>query len=52
MKKFKLIQEAAEKRKGGKKELAKLLVDPLSVSELKAINDDRYLAQMLSLIHI
>lgn len=46
MKKFKLIQEAAEKRKGGKTELAKLLVDPLKEGQLTAISDDRYLAQM------
>ena len=46
MKKFKIIQEAAEKRKGGKKEMSRLLVSPLSDEKLKAIADDRYLAQM------
>jgi len=46
MKKFKIIQEAAEKRKGGKHELNRLLVAPLSEKKLKAIGDDRYLAQM------
>ena len=46
MKKFKLIQDAAEKRKGGKKELNRLLVAPLTASQLKEISDDRYLAQM------
>jgi len=46
MKKFKFIQEAAEKRKGGEKQLAKLLVDPINADQLKAISDDRYLAQM------
>ena len=46
MKKFKLIQDVAEKRKGGKKELNRLLVAPLTASQLKQISDDRYLAQM------
>ena len=46
MKKFKLIQEVAEKRKGGKKELSRLLVEPLTAQQLKSITDDRYLAQM------
>ncbi len=46
MKKFKLIQEAAQKRKGGRKELNRLLVEPLTAAQLKTITDDRYLAQM------
>ena len=46
MKKFKLIREAAEKRKGGKQELSRLLVAPLTTEQLKTIPDDRYLAQM------
>ena len=46
MKKFKLIQEVAEKRKGGKKELNRLLIAPLTTKQLKKISDDRYLAQM------
>ena len=46
MKKFNLIREAAEKRKGGKKELNRLLAAPLTSGQLKKITDDRYLAQM------
>lgn len=46
MKKFKLIQEAAQKRKGGVKELAKVLPAPTSLSDLRKVSDDRYLAQM------
>ena len=46
MKKFKFIQETAIKRKGGEKELARLLTEPVSETELVAINDERYLAQM------
>ena len=46
MKKFARIQELAEKRKGGAKELAKLLVKPTSQARLSTITDDRYLAQM------
>ena len=46
MKKFKFIQETAIKRKGGAKELARLLTQPVSKTELAAINDPRYLAQM------
>ena len=46
MKKFKLIQEAAAKRKGGEAELQRLLIKPLTELQLKAIPDDRYLAQM------
>ena len=46
MKKFKYIQEAAIKRKGGEKQLARLLVQPLSSKELASIEDHRYLAQM------
>ena len=46
MKKFTLIQETAEKRKGGKSELKRLLVAPLTEAQLKKIPDDRYLAQM------
>lgn len=46
MKKFKDIRALAEKRKGGKKELASLLSKPATPNQLKAISDDRYLAQM------
>ena len=46
MKKFKFIQETATKRKGGKKELARLLTAPTKVTQLAKIDDERYLAQM------
>ncbi len=46
MKKFKFIQETATKRKGGKKELARLLTSPAKVTQLAKIEDQRYLAQM------
>ncbi len=46
MKKFKYIQEAAIKRKGGEKQLARLLTKPSSVKHLAAVEDHRYLAQM------
>jgi len=46
MKKFARIRELAEKRKGGAKELAKVLPPPTSLKKLSAISDDRYLAQM------
>jgi len=46
MKKFKFIQEAATKRKGGKKELARLLTKPIAPVQLAKVNDERYLAQM------
>lgn len=46
MKKFKLIREAAEKRKGGKAELSKLLTPPSSADALSKIADERYLAQL------
>lgn len=46
MKKFRLIQQAAEKRKGGAKELSKLLVAPVPSATLMDIPDDRYLAQL------
>ena len=46
MKKFKYIQEAATKRKGGEKQLARLLTKPASVKHLAAVEDHRYLAQM------
>jgi len=46
MKKFKYIQEAATKRKGGEKQLARLLTKPATVKQLAAIDDHRYLAQM------
>jgi len=46
MKKFKLIQEAAQKRKGGAKQLASVLPPPVSAAKLKKITDDRYLAQL------
>ena len=46
MKKFKLIREAAAKRKGGEKQLTSLLGKPSSIAELAKVSDDRYLAQM------
>lgn len=46
MKKFKFIQEAATKRKGGKTELARLLTVPATSEQLATIDDERYLAQM------
>lgn len=46
MKKFKFIQEAAIKRKGGEKELARLLGKPATERELANIADERYLAQI------
>jgi len=46
MKKFRLIREAAEKRKGGAEQLKTLLVPPVSNAKLKKISEDRYLAQM------
>ncbi len=46
MKKFKYIQEAATKRKGGEKQLARLLTKPATVKHLAKIEDHRYLAQM------
>lgn len=46
MKKFTLIHDAAKKRKGGAKELKKLLGAPAKSTALKAITDDRYLAQI------
>jgi 3-methyladenine DNA glycosylase Tag len=46
MKKFKLIREQAEKRKGGAKQLKQLLITPVLPKQLEKIPDDRYLAQM------
>ena len=46
MKKFKAIRQAAEKRKGGATQVAKLLTPPKTVKQLIEISDDRYLAQM------
>ena len=46
MKKFESIRKLAEKRKGGAKQLARLLPNPSTTSQLKKIPDDRYLAQM------
>lgn len=46
MKKFKFIQEVAIKRKGGEKELARLLGKPATERELARIADERYLAQI------
>lgn len=46
MKKFAQIRELAEQRKGGPKQLQALLSPPASESQLAAISDDRYLAQM------
>ena len=46
MKKFTLIRAQAEKRKGGAKQLAKLLPPPASLDRLAKVPDHRYLAQM------
>ncbi len=46
MKKFKFIEEAALKRKGGQKALDRLLLEPASATELAAVPDSRYLAQI------
>ena len=46
MKKFKLIYEAAIKRKGGKAQLQKLLTEPVPEAVLARIPDERYLAQI------
>ena len=46
MRKFKHIQEAATKRKGGAQQLARLLGNPATERELSRIPDDRYLAQI------
>lgn len=46
MKKFKYIKEAATKRKGGEKQLARLLTKPATVKQLASVEDHRYLAQM------
>lgn len=46
MRKFKHIQEAATKRKGGAQQLARLLGKPATERELSRIPDDRYLAQI------
>ena len=46
MKKFKLIQETVTKRKGGKKQLERLLKTPATQQQLSQIDDERYLAQM------
>lgn len=46
MKKFKLINETATKRKGGQRAINKMLKAPATESDLLAISDERYLAQM------
>ncbi len=46
MKKFKHIHQAAIKRKGGEKALARLLTKPSTEKQLKAVADERYLAQI------
>lgn len=46
MKKIKLIRAAAAKRKGGEKELSRLLSPPTSGAKLAKVSDDRYLAQL------
>lgn len=46
MKKFSSIKSQAAKRKGGERQLAKLLTPPATTKALLAIADDRYLAQM------
>ncbi len=51
MKKFSTIQAMAEKRKGGKKELKKLLPPVLSKKKLAQKGDDRFLAMMCKAIN-
>jgi len=51
MKKFKEIRERAEKRKGGKQALEKLLPEIVSKKQLAAIKDDRFLAMMTKVIN-
>ncbi|MFT6407918.1 MAG: 3-methyladenine DNA glycosylase Tag [Arenicella sp.] len=46
MKKFKFIQEAVSKRKGGSKQLDRLLNASATPRQLASIPDERYLAQM------
>ncbi len=46
MKKFKLIEEVAIKRKGGRKALKRLLTDPATPAQLAEVSDERYLAQI------
>ncbi len=46
MKKFKLIEEQAIKRKGGKAQLRRLLATPATEKQLAAVADERYLAQI------
>ena len=46
MKKFKFIQEAVIKRKGGKQQLLRLLTATATQRQLAGIPDQRYLAQM------
>lgn len=46
MKKFSQIKELAEKRKGGAKQLQRLLPTPLPPKQLATLPNDRYLAQM------
>ena len=51
MKKFQKIIEQAEKRKGGKKALARLLPPAVSVKKLSQTGDDRFLAMMTKCIN-
>jgi len=46
MNKFSRVRALAEKRKGGARQLAKLLAPPRSNKELAKLGNDRYLAQM------
>ncbi len=46
MKKFKTIYQAAAKRKGGEKELKKLLSPVATQKQLAKVDDSRYLAQL------
>lgn len=46
MRKFKLIEEQAVKRKGGKAELQRLLTTPATPKQLATVSDERYLAQL------
>ncbi len=50
MTRFQPIYERAAKRKGGEEALRQLLPDSLTAKQLKAISDDRYLAEMTKCI--
>ena len=51
VKKFEQILKRAEKRKGGSRELQRLLPEVVSDSKLKKLGDDRYLSMMTRIIN-